>query len=159
MTKKFKLSPKMMNITKEKFGLLTAISPSHQDGDKVYWNFKCECGRIEQRLPATLRFSKVPGCTSPECTSRPKAERARREATKKFNIKELKMALRKVHNLQKANKKLRSERDQWQLWAEGNHPVASELRKANDELREHAAKSEEKLKQAIAIINQLRGTP
>lgn len=34
------------NLSGQTFGALTALAPSHSDGKKMHWRFRCQCGRF-----------------------------------------------------------------------------------------------------------------
>lgn len=38
------------DLTGQQFGALTALHPSHSDGKKWYWTYKCQCGNLTTKL-------------------------------------------------------------------------------------------------------------
>lgn len=61
------LSPRALDISGERFGLLTAMRPCSRSQKGVLWVCKCECGRLALRTAAALR-SAVKDGSEPQCS-------------------------------------------------------------------------------------------
>lgn len=61
-----KKHPKYKDLTGQRFGMLTAIQPSHSDGKKWLWEFRCDCGNTLVRYPTevnkTIKAGGVASC-------------------------------------------------------------------------------------------------
>jgi hypothetical protein len=55
--------PKMIDVTGEVFGRLTAIEPIRQRGKKeIYWRCQCSCGKLTLVMAQNLREGKIQSC-------------------------------------------------------------------------------------------------
>jgi hypothetical protein len=62
---------KNRNLTGQSFGMLTAIQPSHSDGKKMHWLFKCTCGNVLTKSGyAVTREVKRGGAPNCGCATR-----------------------------------------------------------------------------------------
>ena len=61
--------PKIIDLTGQKYGLLTVLNKSSQySGNKILWKCQCECGQICFKTKESLeRPSKKPKACSPQC--------------------------------------------------------------------------------------------
>lgn len=61
------LPPRALDLSGERFGLLTAVSPCSRSQRGVLWICKCECGRLALRTATALR-SAVKDGHEPQCS-------------------------------------------------------------------------------------------
>lgn len=73
--------PKLLDKTGQKFGKLTVLSRAENKGKKVYWNCKCDCGKILAIRGDKLVPSQDPDIPSCGCT---RIERVKESIAKKY---------------------------------------------------------------------------
>ncbi len=65
-------NPRFKDLTGKRFGKLTVIKPGHHDRwGGLFWNCRCDCGRVKDVLACSLNQgrSRSCGCSQPEAVS------------------------------------------------------------------------------------------
>ena len=53
---------KLIDISGQKFKMLTAIELDHMQGHRAYWKFKCDCGKVVVARADAVKFGKIDSC-------------------------------------------------------------------------------------------------